>query len=81
MFEITIAPGTSIPMHSHPDHAVYIIEGGTLAVTDGKGMKSTMELKTGMGLILPGEQHSAVNSGQTTIKGVMVEVNRRSNKH
>lgn len=47
MLEVTFAPGDSIAFHSHPDHAVYVVTGGTLRVTTSEGKTMVADLKAG----------------------------------
>ncbi len=35
MYEVISKPGDSIPLHSHPDHAFYVIQGGKAAIYFG----------------------------------------------
>lgn len=74
--EATYKPGQSSALHSHPDNAIYAISGGTAEFTEKDGTKHTNELKTGMSMIMPGGTHSVKNTGKTTMKILMVEVNR-----
>ncbi len=68
MYIGTMQPGDSVAWHTHPDHSVYVIEGGTLTVYF-KGMeKQIMELPAGVGFISPPLADAAVNTGNTTIK-------------
>src|SRR5665213_1582487 len=76
VLEATYKPGDSSAMHSHPDYALYVINGGTSAFTEKDGTKQTHELKTGMSMIAPGGTHSVKNIGKTTTKVLIVEVNR-----
>ena len=72
----TYKPGQSSALHSHPDNAIYAISGGTAEFTAKDGTKRTLELKTGMSMINPGGVHSVKNTGKTTLKVLLVEVNR-----
>lgn len=74
VMEVTFAPGASIALHSHPDHAVYVVEGGTLVVTDASGKDQTFEIKAGDSFWMPAQSHSARNPGTTNLKLVVVEV-------
>jgi quercetin dioxygenase-like cupin family protein len=76
VLEVTYKPGDSSAMHSHPDYAVYAIAGGTSEFTGKDGKKMTRELKTGMIGVRPEEVHSVKNTGKTTEKILLVEVNR-----
>ncbi len=76
VLQINYKPGQSSAMHSHPDQALYVIDGGKGEFTDKDGKKMVMEFKAGMTMILPGATHSVKNIGTTTLKAVLVEVSR-----
>jgi beta-alanine degradation protein BauB len=76
MFEVTFNPGDKVAMHSHPDHAVYALSGGSLEITNDKGHKEVVEITSGMAAIFPAETHSARNLGNSTIKAIVMEINR-----
>jgi quercetin dioxygenase-like cupin family protein len=76
VLEVTAKPGKSIAMHSHPDAALYMLEGGTVEFTHKDGSKQVRELPKGVAAVLPAESHSAKNTGKTTFKAILVEVNR-----
>ncbi len=76
LYEFVAKPGDSIPLHSHPDHALYVVQGGKADITGKDGKTQTMELQTGQGVIFGPEMHSAKNTGTTTLKLVIVHVYR-----
>ena len=76
MVEVTYNPGDSSAWHSHPDYAIYAAQGGTATFYGKDGSKMENEMKTGTILIKPGEFHSVKNTGKTTLKVILVEVNR-----
>ena len=73
---VTAKPGKSIAMHAHPDAALYMLEGGTVEFTNKDGSKQVRELPKGVAAVLPAESHGAKNTGKTTFKAILVEVNR-----
>lgn len=77
LFEIEFEPGEVAALHSHPDHAVYVITGGSLEIAQPNGHKEIIKLESGMGVIFPAETHSARNVGKSKIKAVAVEVMRK----
>jgi len=79
MYEVTFIPGAKAVFHVHPDHSIYVLEGGTLDITDAKGVKTTLELKPGMGMVSPAESHTAVNPGKTTVRAIVTEIRRPRN--
>jgi quercetin dioxygenase-like cupin family protein len=79
VLDINYKPGQSSAMHAHPDNVLYVIEGGTGEFTDKDGKKNVIELKKGMEMIRAGESHGVKNIGKTTLKAILVEVNRARN--
>lgn len=77
VIEVNYKPGQSSPMHSHPDNALYVLDEGTGEFTDKNGNKTTVTFKKGMTAIRPAESHSVKNVGKTTLKAILVEVNRQ----
>jgi quercetin dioxygenase-like cupin family protein len=76
MLEATYKPGDSSLMHVHPDFALYVLEGGQVAVTGKNGNRQVVDFKAGMGVVLPTDTHTAKNIGNTTVRLVVVEVSR-----
>ena len=72
----TYKPGASSAMHAHPDNAIYIVEGGKALMTSKDGTKMDNTFTKGTALVRPGESHSVKNTGSTTLKVLIVEVNR-----
>jgi beta-alanine degradation protein BauB len=77
MLEVTFAPGDSIGMHSHPDHAVYTIIGGKLRVTTSDGKTQVADLKAGDPIWFPAIIHAAKNIGATSLKLLVVELKEK----
>lgn len=76
MFEVSIKPGDSVAIHTHPDHSFYVIEGGTLEVNIQGVGKQIFELKPGMGWIGGPLTDFGKNIGTTTVKWVETDVYR-----
>lgn len=74
MYEVTFKPGDKVAFHTHPDHTVYALEGGSLEVTHVNGEKEVIDLKPGMAAIFATESHSAMNPGKTTVKAIVTEI-------
>ena len=82
MYELTLKPGDSATLHSHPDHAVYVIQGGKLAVYFGGTNRVEMDLQPGGGFVTGPVSDAAKNIGKTTIKAVIFDMYRpRGNKN
>lgn len=74
--EATYKPGDASALHAHPDNAIYVAEGSTAEFTEKDGTKAVNEFKKGTIMVLPGGVHSVKNTGSTTLKVILVEVNR-----
>jgi len=80
IFEFALKPGASAPLHAHPDHAIYILQGGKLMVYPQGDSATTFEMETNTGWIGGPLTDSAKNIGKTTIKAVEIDVYRPSGK-
>lgn len=76
MYEFTLKPGDSALLHTHPDHAVYVLQGGKLAVTFQGVGRQIMDLKEGMGFVSGGLSDAGRNVGNTTVKLLIVDMYR-----
>ena len=74
ILEISFQPGQSIAMHSHPDHAVYVLAPGTLQLTHPDGSVMDFVGEEGQVVWIPAESHSAVNTGATEMRAVVIEL-------
>jgi quercetin dioxygenase-like cupin family protein len=72
--EINFAKGAKIGMHSHPDHVVYWIKGGTLRISNPDGTSVEVTGKAGEVLWLPACTHAGENIGESDLKLVQVEL-------
>jgi quercetin dioxygenase-like cupin family protein len=73
VMEVTFQPGQTIAEHSHPDHFVFVEEGGQLTITVD-GAANPTDLKAGDVVWLPAQTHSAVNTGTTVVKLLVTEI-------
>ncbi|HUR66371.1 MAG TPA: cupin domain-containing protein [Chitinophagaceae bacterium] len=76
VYEFLAKPGDSIPVHSHPDHVLYVLEGGMADITGKDGKVQAVEFKKGSCVISGPQSHSAKNTGTTAIKLLIVHVYR-----
>lgn len=80
MYFFTIKPNDSAALHAHPDHIVYIIQGGKLRVTfRGQGTQ-TMDVKPGMAFVSGPVFDAGRNIGNTTVKMLIADIYRPRNK-
>ena len=75
-YEFIANPGDTIPAHEHPDHVIYVLEGGTAEIKAKDGTVQTAEFIKGACLISGPQGHSAKNTGATPIKLLIVHVYR-----
>jgi quercetin dioxygenase-like cupin family protein len=75
-YEFLANPGDTIPMHSHPDHVLYVLEGGTGDLTGKDGKTQAAEFKKGDCIIFGPQNHSAIITGNTAIRLLIVQVYR-----
>jgi quercetin dioxygenase-like cupin family protein len=76
VLQVSYKPGQSSAMHSHPDAALYVIQGGTTEFTDKDGHKQTYTMKAGSAMVMGAGTHSVKNVGKTTTKSILFEVSR-----
>ena len=76
LHEVTLNPGDSVGLHTHPDFTLYILQGGSLKIYPKSGEPQVLDLKTGMGFIFPTVTHSGKNIGTTTIKLLVSDIHR-----
>jgi hypothetical protein len=81
MYEFTVEPGDSWGLHTHPDHAVYVLQGGKMALyIQELGKQDTLDFPTGMALISGPLSDSGRNVGNTTIKLLVADIYRPRTK-
>jgi quercetin dioxygenase-like cupin family protein len=73
VLEVVFKPGDIAKMHHHPDHAVYAVTGGKLSQTSG-GKTQEIEIKPDSVLFLEAQDHEAKNTGNTTVKLIVMEL-------
>lgn len=74
VMEVFFKPGDKIATHSHPDHFVYVLEGGKLVLSYPDGTTKDFEGKAGDVVWIPAETHAAENVGSTQFRGLVVEL-------
>ena len=75
MYEFTVKPGDSWALHTHPDHIVYVLQGGKMALfIQAAGRQDTLTFPTGMALISGPLSDSGKNIGNTTMKLLVSDI-------
>ena len=80
LYEFTVKPGDSVALHKHPDHLVYVLQGGKVRISFNGGPSQIMEFKAGSGFISPPLSDAGMNIGKTTIKLVVADIYRNRPK-
>lgn len=76
LLKMDFQPEERTILHFHPDHLLYAMEGGKMAITDSTGSNATViELDAGDYHWFKGGKHSIVNIGTTIITAIIVELN------
>ena len=75
VFDVTFKPGDKAVMHHHPDHLIYVREGGKLKLTS-QGKTDILNLTAGDVVFLNAQSHEAENIGQTTVNLLVVELKK-----
>ena len=73
-YELFIKPGDTAAMHTHPDHLVYVVEGGITQLMSKGGTWQPVKFKTGMGVVTGPDTHMGKNTGTTTIKLLVADI-------
>ncbi|NND15681.1 MAG: hypothetical protein HKN89_05105 [Eudoraea sp.] len=76
MYLMTMKPGDSVGLHVHPDHTVYVLEGGKLMLYLDGTETMEMELPTGAGFVSGPLTDAATNIGDTEIQLIISEIYR-----
>lgn len=76
VLEATLKPGDKEQTHSHPAYIIYVIEGGKFRNHATDGTVSDGEFKTGDVIYRDAVTHWAENTGDTTIRLVLVELKK-----
>lgn len=74
VMEVTFQPGQSIKPHSHPDHYVYVAEGGKLRISHPDGTSMDAALNVGDVVWIPAETHWAENIGDSVVRLIVNEL-------
>jgi quercetin dioxygenase-like cupin family protein len=75
VFDVTFNIGEKAASHNHPDHMVYVLEGGKMRLTS-EGKTDILDLIDGDVIFLKAQSHEAENIGQSTIELLVVELKK-----
>jgi quercetin dioxygenase-like cupin family protein len=75
VLENQYAPGVESALHAHESpRVVYVLEGGTLRITDEDGDSEELRLEAGMTVWRPAEVHVVRNIGSARVRLLEMEV-------
>ena len=74
VLEAVLKPGVKENPHSHPEHVIYIIDGGRFRNHSADGKATEFDATPGMTMFSEPTTHWAENIGKTTIRLVVVEL-------
>jgi quercetin dioxygenase-like cupin family protein len=65
LLETRISPGQKLPMHSHPDYAIYALTTATLRLRNADGSTRDVHVVPGMASWSGSQRHEVENIGDT----------------
>ena len=74
VLDVWLRPGAKIPMHSHPNSVVYVVNGGLIKFTNEKGQSQVMRMQAGQCFWRNDEEHAVQNVGKRTAHVIQVEL-------
>jgi quercetin dioxygenase-like cupin family protein len=74
VMHLTVGPGATIPMHSHPQHVAITLTAGALELTTPDGKTQTVETKAEQALLLPAGGHATRNTTKSAMEIIVVEM-------
>ena len=74
VLEIRIKPGAKVAMHSHPAYVAYYLSTAKAKLTSPDGKSEEREFKAGDVEWHDAESHEAVNTGNTEVHIIAVEL-------
>jgi quercetin dioxygenase-like cupin family protein len=73
LLEVTMQPGDSSEMHTHPDNLIYVLADGKVTFTDPSGDASDLEVQAGTSLWMDATEHATENVGDTAVRVLFFE--------
>ncbi|MBN8919612.1 MAG: hypothetical protein J0H62_02695, partial [Rhizobiales bacterium] len=69
-----LKPGGKVGLHAHPEHLLYLLTDATLAIAQQGKTPYEMTFKAGEALILPAQIQSTENTGDKSVRALVVEI-------
>ena len=74
--DVQFKPGEKTPMHTHPNHVVYVFNDGKFKLTPSKGKIQELDLKAGQAFWFDATSHTTENLGKTDIHLLVFELKK-----
>lgn len=75
VLDLFLKQGDKVAMHYHPDHVIYVLNGGKAKLTSS-GKTDVMDMKSGQAIFLKALSHDAENTGKTDLHLLVVELKK-----
>ncbi len=75
VLQTVFKPGDIAKMHHHPDHVIYVLNGGRMRMMS-EGKTDEMDLKAGSVVFMNAQNHEAENIGDSTIDLLVLELKK-----
>jgi quercetin dioxygenase-like cupin family protein len=76
VMDVHMKPGEKSPMHSHPNHVICSLTGGTTKFTLANGKTDTVTIKAGQAVWHNGERHTVENVGKNEVHSLDIELKK-----
>jgi len=73
VLDVTLEPGGSTEMHSHPGTLIYALSSGKVEFTAPSGEVTELEVPTGASIWMDATDHATNNVGDTTVRALLFE--------
>jgi quercetin dioxygenase-like cupin family protein len=74
VLEVTVKPGTKVPMHTNPENVNYIVKAGTLRLINPDGSSMELDLAERQVIPAPVGRHAVENVGTTEVRTICIEL-------
>ena len=71
-----LTPGEKTPMHTHPNHVVYVFNDGKFKLIPSKGKIQELDLKAGQAFWFDATSHTTENTGKTDVHLLVFELKK-----
>ena len=75
VLDLFLKPGEKVAMHYHPDHLIYVLNGGKAKLTSS-GKTDVMDMKSSQTIFLKAQSHDAENTGKTDLHLLVIELKK-----